>query len=163
MLCMETSNSKVCDEGNLQGDNIKWDGGLSFMSAFRLEECRFFSYRSGSGRKDRRLSENSTLLDALMIRPSGIAGYETSQTESHSSFQGEPISQSGAKWIKLSFNQSEYRRKPAGGRGTILWSKQGSGIIRRDLGPLLQDPRLPELWQASDDPYRGRGRPPQNQ
>jgi hypothetical protein len=41
--------------------------------------------RAGSGKKDRHLSENSALLDAAIMRPSRRAGYETTQTESHSS------------------------------------------------------------------------------
>jgi O-glycosyl hydrolase len=47
------------------------------------------TYRAGSGKKDRRLSENSALLDALMMRPSRRAGYETTQTEPHRSLQGQ--------------------------------------------------------------------------
>jgi hypothetical protein len=45
--------------------------------------------RAGSGKKDRRLSENSALLDALMMRPSRRAGYETTQTESRGNLQGQ--------------------------------------------------------------------------
>jgi RNA-directed DNA polymerase len=43
---------------------------------------------AGSGKKDRRLSENSALLGALIMRSSRRAGYETTPTESHRSLQG---------------------------------------------------------------------------
>jgi hypothetical protein len=37
--------------------------------------------RVGSEKKDRRLSENSSLLDAAIMRPSRRADYEKTQTE----------------------------------------------------------------------------------
>ena len=46
-------------------------------------------FRVGSGKKDRRLSENSALLDAAIMRPSRRADYETTQTESRSSLQSQ--------------------------------------------------------------------------
>jgi hypothetical protein len=45
--------------------------------------------RDGSGKKDKRLSENSALLDAAIMRPSRRADYETTQTESRSSLQSQ--------------------------------------------------------------------------
>jgi len=47
------------------------------------------SLRDGSGKKDKRLSENSALLDAAIIRPTRRAGYETTQTESRGNLQGQ--------------------------------------------------------------------------
>ena len=44
---------------------------------------------AGPGKKDKRLSENSALLDAAIMRPSRRAGYETTQTASHSNLQGQ--------------------------------------------------------------------------
>jgi hypothetical protein len=50
---------------------------------------QFAAQRAGSGKKDRRLSENSALLDAAIMRPTRRADYETTQTESRSSLQSQ--------------------------------------------------------------------------
>jgi hypothetical protein len=47
------------------------------------------SIRAGFGKIDRRLSENSALLDAAIMRPPRRAGYETTQTEPRGSLQDQ--------------------------------------------------------------------------
>jgi hypothetical protein len=73
---------------------MPWVAGLSSgpvqpILQLKPAALQFKEYRAGSGKKDRRLSENSALLDVAIMRPSRRADYETTQTESRSSLQGQ--------------------------------------------------------------------------
>jgi hypothetical protein len=79
----------VDDSGNIEPPGA----GVTVIVGARTTTCLLDSVvaadRAGSGKKDRRLSENSSLLGATIKRPSRRAGDETTPTESHSSLQGQ--------------------------------------------------------------------------
>jgi hypothetical protein len=74
--------------------SLIFDHPVGFEVPGELKRLAVFiplTLKTGSGNKDRRLSENYSLLGALKIRPSMRVGFETTPTKSNSSLKEPPL------------------------------------------------------------------------